>query len=106
MGSSYHMACPLSKRNANTTVEPLDITTDDLVVEAITIYPNPANTLISAKGIDGYQNYIIYDQLMRIVKQGKILENEISVDDLSDGTYFISFVNEYENSTLKFVVKH
>jgi hypothetical protein len=72
----------------------------------LNIYPNPANTVIKADGMVEFSTYIIYDQIMRVVKQGRIENNEIQVSDLANGVYFINLSNKEETVIQKIVINH
>lgn len=63
--------------------------------ESISVYPNPTQSSIAVRNIEGASTYKIITISGRIVKQGIISEStEISLRELSKGIYFIEFENE------------
>ena len=60
------------------------------------IFPNPANNLIHVNNIVKNTNYVFTDCLGRIIKEGKLSENEkqINVSSLNDGIYLLNLNNQ------------
>lgn len=74
----------------------------------IDIYPNPANDLITIRGVENLidPNYIITDLLGKQVLYGK-LSNETSLIDISqlDAGVYLLQVGQYRKQTLKLIKK-
>ncbi len=88
---------------------PNDTLTQHIVVEdhtaldefsgvSFTLYPNPANDVVSIEGISGNVIVSIYDVRGRLVLEQKITENvsQIKVRDLANGMYRVVLVGENE----------
>ncbi len=67
-------------------------TNDISVSNRINVFPNPANTFIHAPGISA-GTFTIRDSKGAIVNSGKFTQNYISLNDLSDGLYFINIAD-------------
>lgn len=66
-----------------------------------TVYPNPAKAFVSINGITiNGQQYAILDQLGRTVQTG-ILDQQISVETLNPGTYFMKI--QESNQVIRFI---
>ncbi len=66
--------------------------------EEVALFPNPANDYIQITG-SGKGSYIICDVLGKVVKTGKLSNNNIDISELNNGLYLINF----EGSSLKFI---
>ncbi len=55
----------------------------------IAVWPNPATDVLHVTAGSNL-NFEIYDVKGMLVKKGKVLENKISVDDLTQGVYFVN----------------
>jgi len=68
------------------------------------IYPNPANTILYVDGAEESSEYSIYTLQGQKIEEGR-LENEISIDHLSDGFYLLQIksLDEKHEWTSKFV---
>lgn len=64
-------------------------------VKALTVYPNPASNSISL--LDNKQtagtSYMIIDMQGKIQLQGVLANNEIEIQDMADGVYFVQLVD-------------
>jgi len=78
---------------------------DDLIHEKIEVFPNPVKQVLFVKGAKlGNTKYNIFDKTGRLVKEAKLDESSsISVIDLAEGMYFLSFSNS--SSVLKILVQ-
>lgn len=58
----------------------------------LVLYPNPAHETIQISGLVATERYSVYNTLGEVVFEGSISnKEEIRVQDLSDGMYFIAF---------------
>jgi len=106
MGSSYHMACTLSKRNDNTTNDPQELISDALAVETISIYPNPASNQLSITAPAQYQKVELYDVVGNLVYDGNI-NKAIHTSHLSNGVYLVKlYATDNTTKTIKVIIQH
>lgn len=60
----------------------------------LNLYPNPSNNYIIISGLNKNENYTIYNAIGTTVKKGIIYNQEkISIQNLSDGAYFLKLNN-------------
>lgn len=59
----------------------------NLAVSNFRVYPNPACTTVHLDGVDANEQWHLFDQQGRLLQTGS--NNEISVESLSTGVYFI-----------------
>lgn len=65
------------------------------------IFPNPSSDFIKISGLDKTKKYELYDILGKEIKKGIISNNDIiSIQNLTNGIYFLKFEN---SNTLKFI---
>ncbi len=70
-------------------------TDPEVISPEIKISPNPTSDFINFKGIKGQNDYIIYNSLGAKVSNGRVSNNDqVNVQELQAGMYFISFNNE------------
>lgn len=73
----------------------------------ISIYPQPAsNRLFVDVQLSNTYQYHISDLSGRVVQQGLLLTNNLSVTELSNGMYLLSLINEENVLTQPFLVTH
>ena len=61
---------------------------------SLKLFPNPSVNFIKISGLSEKANYIIYNLLGKEILRGKVLNEEnIFIDNLSNGTYFIKVEN-------------
>ena len=75
----------------------------------ITLFPNPTVDKISIKSSFLQGNSLvffeIYDLKGSLIKRGKLLNQQINVNDLKTGVYFLNVKSENKKQTLKFIKK-
>lgn len=69
----------------------------------ISIYPNPASTILNIEANASYQMMLV-DVMGNVILDQKI-KNTIDVSSLKTGVYFIKFTNTENTKTIKFVKK-
>ena len=55
----------------------------------INIYPNPAQDFIHIENLSDIQSYCIYDLTGRVIKQGKLSNEKINIEELISGIYLL-----------------
>ncbi|MFT5147080.1 MAG: hypothetical protein ACI9H1_001808, partial [Polaribacter sp.] len=61
---------------------------------SLKLFPNPSVNFIKISGLSEKANYIIYNLLGKEIAKGKVLNEEnIFIQGLSNGTYFIKIKN-------------
>jgi hypothetical protein len=66
-------------------------------------FPNPAETEVQLRGFTGNEKYTLSDELGKIILQGTLHGNKISVSNLDLGVYFISVTGKDANVVEKFI---
>lgn len=77
---------------------------DEASATVIGTYPNPASDVISIVGLNEGK-YTIFNNQGQIVKAGSLDNGQISVQDLSAGSYMIQFNNTNTLTTTRFIKK-
>lgn len=67
--------------------------TEELGSSSLSVYPNPANNVITIAGVTGNSNITVYDVQGRIVLQNTVLNNTVDVSALTSGVYTIHVEN-------------
>ena len=86
---------------------PLDaiVSVDVMDEEEIVFYPNPAtNTLTIRNNINAFSDVRLVSSFGQLVQN--VTDNEIYVEDLPDGLYFLQFFKGESMSTKKVIVSH
>lgn len=93
----------LGSRTTYNYTDSLPLSRKDFQTNKISIYPNPATTIIALSGLTSSEKVTIYNLLGSKVYEGSIAENKnINVENLPSGLYFLSFEN---GTSLKFLKK-
>ena len=88
---NYTLTQPTLSANILTTLGVEDFTDEKF---SLKVYPNPSVNFIKISGLSEKTNYIIYNLLGKEVGKGIIKnEEDINIQDLSNGTYFIRIEN-------------
>lgn len=80
---------------------------DPFRVEELFYYPNPASNKLFMKLLPGMENgsFSIYDVEGRMVLRGRAVENEIHLENLNEGIYFLKYEASKQIFTARFVVQ-
>ena len=73
---------------------------EDLITTAFSMYPNPSYDTVFFKNLNGEKLIKIYDINMRLIKSESINENQISIENLDIGLYFVE-VNGHVEKLIK-----
>jgi hypothetical protein len=57
---------------------------------SLSLYPNPATTTITIKDVESINNFSIYNNVGALVKSGVMENDNIDIDELVPGTYYLS----------------
>ena len=88
---NYTLTQPTLSANILTTLGVEDFTDEKF---SLKVYPNPSVNFIKISGLSEKANYIIYNLLGKEVGKGNVKnEEDINIQDLSNGTYFIRIEN-------------
>ena len=66
----------------------------------ISIYPNPASTVLNIEANEGYQMMLL-DVMGNIILNRKVID-KIDVSNLKTGVYFVKFIGDADTKTMKF----
>jgi Secretion system C-terminal sorting domain len=69
------------------------------------IFPNPSKNTFFVESDVTFTEYILYDLHGHIAMQGKLLQNQISLQNLSNGFYFLQCKNQQFESTIQRIIK-
>jgi hypothetical protein len=74
-------------------------------VAAFTVYPNPANTMVTIEGTEAGFDYVLSNSFGQVIQTGHTASNvtEVEVSDLSAGVYMISLQGS-KNETIRLVI--
>jgi hypothetical protein len=96
LGSYYHMACPLSKRNGNEQSKSEQNSNDITIIkphERINIYPNPVNDMLYIDIPSTIASIEIVDVVGKSVYKGKAI-NHLPISFIPNGVYLIKLYKE------------
>lgn len=79
-------------------------TIDETTIDAISVYPNPSNSILTIKSTENWLNYEVYNVLGLKVKAGALNNNSLSVADMATGTYYIKLTSDNKMGEARFVV--
>ncbi len=71
----------------------------DISEDQFSIHPNPVSTILYINSKPGILNFSIYDMSGKMVMNGKIVDYQINVDNLSKGIYTLKM--DYKTRSLK-----
>jgi hypothetical protein len=79
---------------------------DDVNSANVSLYPNPASSTVTLKGIEGKATVTVVDMNGRKAGEWTVNEGELTIDvtDMAQGAYFVRIVTSH-NSIVKRVVK-
>lgn len=84
--NSYHSARGYAVLTRNSVLGTNDIATEN---KAIALYPNPARETVNFKNADKIKSVEIYETTGRKVKSVELKSSELTVAELSAGTYYL-----------------
>ena len=93
----------------NITSTPAGFAASSSVVQALSIYPNPAQSTLTLQFEDAAQvgtNYVIYNELGQQVQAGILTDNQISVDQLRAGLYVLQVESADNKQFIKKFIKN
>jgi hypothetical protein len=93
MNASMEGACEL----AQSVVE---------MTSSISLYPNPANDRVTIAGWDAQADVTITDVSGRIVREERLLNNQVETASLTDGVYIISLKQGEQSASMRLIVQH
>ncbi len=94
---------PIITNTATTVITDfLSVGTNDFF-QAITLYPNPAESYIMLDGDVANLSYIIYNSIGQAISDGRYSNEGILIENLKSGLYFIKVINENRTETLRFI---
>ncbi len=78
--------------------------TEDEMYLSLKIYPNPSNDIIYIESDELINDYTIFDITGKKVQDGTIMNNQIQVDVIESGMYFLNLSNDNHSITKKIVI--
>ncbi|RYY53725.1 MAG: T9SS type A sorting domain-containing protein [Chitinophagaceae bacterium] len=79
------------------------VTIRDETADGPSVYPNPATTSINVKGYQLFNTWKITDIQGRVIRQGKVSANAITVASLNTGVYFLVLEGNPGKNSIRFV---
>jgi surface protein len=80
-------------------------TSEAIVKNEITIYPNPTTDFIYIKNLKGYNSFKIFDANGRIVRNSSLNHEKIDVNSLIEGNYILQIISGDKAQSFKFIKK-
>lgn len=92
--------------NTTTNVVEGTLSNESFTSNEFTLYPNPADNILNIQTTSSLKSYELYDIMGKLIEIKTFENNQINVEKLNSGTYFI-VVNTNDNlrKTLKFLKK-
>ncbi len=84
---------------------PTDMNVEDPEKEMISLYPNPTSGLVYIQSDMDWDSFEIYDLQGRKVISDKLTENQINIEELSSGMYFIQLQSKNGNQKQLRIIK-
>jgi hypothetical protein len=82
---------------------------DDVNAANVSLYPNPASSTVTLKGIEGKATVTVVDMngrvMMTVETQPAASDVTIDVTDMAQGAYFVRIVGEQVNAIRKLIVR-
>ena len=80
---------------------------DDVNAANVSLYPNPASSTVTLKGIEGKATVTVVDMNGRKAGEWTVNEGELTIDvtDMAQGAYFVRIVGEQVNAIRKLIVR-
>lgn len=86
-------------------LEPLSTSTEEILADDFTIYPNPArNSITIADNLTDFSEVLLLNSFGQVVRP--MIANRVDVSDLPNGMYFLQFFKGEETITKKVLVQH
>ncbi len=79
------------------------VSSSEIIVPNITVFPNPVDDIIYVEGIEGRFNFQIFNMLGELVSHGDMDRNTILVGGIPIGQYFVRLNDSDKSFTLSFV---
>lgn len=76
----------------------------DNLLASLKIYPNPSTDIIYIESDELIHDYIIYDLTGKKIKNDRIINNQIQIDEIESGMYFINLSNDNNSIIQKIVI--
>ena len=80
---------------------------DDVANAAISLYPNPASSTVTLKGIEGKATVTVVDMNGRKAGEWTVSDGQLTIDvtEMAQGAYFVRIVGEQVNAIRKLIVR-
>jgi hypothetical protein len=103
---TYCVIAEYAEGSSNPECVIVDLTSIEESDDTFTLYPNPTNGILYINGGDSEFTYVLYNGMGQIVANGKAQGTEqISVENLTKGVYFIRLINGTQIHTDKVIVR-
>jgi hypothetical protein len=73
---------------------------------SFSLYPNPSNDRVTIAGWDTQADVTITDVSGRIVREERLLNNQLETASLTDGVYIISLKQGEQSASMRLIVQH
>lgn len=77
------------------------INDDNNSIGIVEVYPNPSSTIITVQSTSAFESYNVLNQMGQIVKQDKLVNNTLSIGDLSNGIYYLHLTSTNNKTVIK-----
>lgn len=109
-GGQFDLSTPYTEgyqifpRGLSDIAQWVDMSSVNEVLIVTRVYPNPAANNITVIGAQKWEGYTIIDVLGNIVSEGTVMNNNIAVNELTNGTYIVKLSSGDQQGVSRFVV--
>lgn len=105
---TWRIECTLENQTVEHTFELLDNTTNvtETELNKVTIHPNPTKNIVFIEGHKTDSEFTLLNSVGKVVKKGRIEENQIFLQELAIGLYYLVITDNKNNIHLKKVLKY
>jgi len=100
----YNEGYQLFPRDSSDITEWKDLSSVKEVMITARVYPNPASNNLTVIGAQKWNTYAVYNMLGSKVSEGVLTNNNLSISELSEGTYILKLYAGENTGVARFIV--
>jgi hypothetical protein len=86
------------------TCEEAEASVNDIALNQVTVYPNPTQGNLTVESNEAWTSYEVYSVLGLKVAEGQMVNNTLSVQSLTEGTYLLKLKSDTNAGAARFVI--